>query len=80
MAKRYPSKEAREMIRIARLLGFREAGYTGSRHPRLIHENGAKCSVAGSPGDSRNKVNAITTLERLSGRKLSDVLAVKRSG
>jgi hypothetical protein len=68
--KRYPSKEARELILIAKELGWHPAGYSGTGHPRLIHENGAKITIAATPGDRRNRANSLAMLERLSGRKL----------
>ena len=68
--KRYPSKEAREIIALARTIGWREGGFSGSGHPVLIHENGSKVSIAATPGDRRNRANAIAMLEKLAGRKL----------
>lgn len=69
--RRYPCKEAREIIKAAREIGWSHAGYTGSGHLLLIHENGAKFSIASTPGDNRNRKNAIRTLERLAGRRIT---------
>lgn len=71
MSKRYPSKEAREIIVIARQLGWAHVGFTGSGHPKLIHENGARYTIAATPSDRRNRANALAMLERLAGRKLA---------
>lgn len=68
--KRYPSKEAREIILMARTIGWREAGFSGSGHPVLVHENGARVSIAATPGDRRNRANALSMLEKLAGRRI----------
>lgn len=68
--KRYPCKETREIIALARRIGWEHIGFTGSGHPLLRHLNGKKCSIAATPGDRRNRANAIALLERLAERKL----------
>lgn len=67
---RYPSKEAREIIQLAKQIGWTHAGYSGSGHPLLIHENGSKYTIAATPSDRRNRANSLSMLERLAGRKL----------
>ena len=68
---RYPSKEAREIVQLARKLGWTLAGYTGSNHLLLVHENGSRYILAATPSSYRNKANALAILERLAGRKLN---------
>ena len=70
MAKRYPSKESREIILIARQLGWEFIGYSGSGHPVLRHENGKKYTIAATPSDRRNRANSLAMLEKLAERKL----------
>ena len=69
-ATRNVGKEARETIKLARQIGWEHVGYTGSGHLLLQHENGKKYSIASSPGDNRNRKNALAMLERLAGRKI----------
>lgn len=70
MAKRYPSKEAREIILIARQLGWEFVGYSGSGHLVLKHENGKKYTIAATPSSHRNRANSLAMLEKLAERKL----------
>lgn len=68
--KRYPSKEAREIIQLAKLIGWQFGGYTGGGHPILVHENGARYTIAATPSSNRNRANSLAMLEKLSGRKI----------
>ena len=67
---RYPSKEAREIILMAKQIGWTHTGYSGSGHPVLVHENGSKYTIAATPSDRRNRANSLSMLERLAGRKI----------
>lgn len=68
--KRYPSKEAREIILLARLIGWEFVGYTGNNHPVLQHENGSRYTIAATPSSHRNRANSLAMLEKLAGRKI----------
>lgn len=63
---KYPSKEAREIVKLARDLGWSLVGYTGSNHLLLVHENGSRYILAATPSSHRNKANAMAMLTRLS--------------
>lgn len=65
MSKRYPSKEAREIIKAARKLGWVHVGYTGHGHPLLVHENGSRYTIAATPSSHRNRANSMAMLTRL---------------
>lgn len=67
---KYPSKEAREIVLLARAIGWSFIGYTGSNHLLLVHENGSRYTLAATPSSRRNRANAVAMLERLSGRKI----------
>ncbi len=69
---RYPSKEAREIIIAARQIGWSHVGFSGSGHPRLVHENGARYTIAATPSDRRNRANALAMLEKLAGVRLEN--------
>ena len=77
---RYPSKEAREIIVLAREIGWTHQGFSGSGHPVLVHENGARVTIAATPSDRRNRANALAALERLAGRKFEFRQNKKRAG
>lgn len=62
---KYPSKEAREIVQMARQLGWTFAGYTGSNHLLMIHENGNRYVLAATPSSYRNKANARAMLIKL---------------
>lgn len=68
---KFPSKEAREIVLLARQLGWECVGYTGGNHLKLVHENGSRYILAATPSSHRNKANALAILERLAGRKLN---------
>lgn len=78
MSARHPSKETREIILLARRIGWQQIGFTGSGHVLLQHENGRKYSIAGSPGNNRNRANAIAMLERIGERKLEHAQSKSR--
>ena len=67
---RYPIKEARDIIVIAKRIGWRHAGYTSKGHPVLVHENGETYILAATPSSHRNRANSLNMLEKLSGCKL----------
>lgn len=69
-ARRYPSKEAREVIKLAEQIGWRMIGFTGSGHPRLAHENGARYTIPATPSDRRGRLASLTDLRRLAGQKI----------
>lgn len=64
-ARRYPSKEAREVIKAAERMGWRMIGYTGSGHPRLAHANGARYTIPATPSDRRGRMASLTDMRRL---------------
>ena len=70
MSQRYPSKEAREIIKLAARIGWRHIGYTGHGHPRLAHENGARYTIPATPSDRRGRLASLTDLQRLAGQKI----------
>lgn len=76
---RYPSKEAREIIQLARQIGWRHEGYSGQNHPVLVHENGARVTICATPSDRRNRANSIALLERLAGQKFDNRRNKKRA-
>lgn len=63
-------KDARELIRLAKKLGWEHVGYTGSGHFRLVHENGATYVISSTTSDRRSRANAISALGKLAGQKL----------
>jgi predicted RNA binding protein YcfA (HicA-like mRNA interferase family) len=67
---KYPSKEAREIVKMARKLGWAFIGYTGTNHLLLVHENGSRYVLAATPSSHRNRANSISMLEKLAGCKL----------
>ena len=69
--RRYPSEEAREIIKLVASIGWRHVGYTGHGHPRLEHENGERYTIASSPSDRHAKAAALRDLQRLAGRRLA---------
>lgn len=68
-SRRYPSKEAREIIKLAELIGWRFIGYTGSGHPRLEHTNGARYTIPATGSDRRGRLASLSDLQRLGGQK-----------
>lgn len=69
--RRYPSKEAREIIKLVARIGWRHIGYTGHGHPRLEHENGERYTIAATPSDRRGRAAALRDLQRLAGQRLA---------
>jgi predicted RNA binding protein YcfA (HicA-like mRNA interferase family) len=67
---KYPSKEAREIVKLARQLGWTCVGTTGSNHLLLVHENGSRYILAATPSSHRNRANSLNMLEKLAGCKL----------
>lgn len=62
----------RDFLKDAEKLGFTFDGYDGRGHIRLInHATGVHYPMAATPSDWRSRRNAISDLERLSGRKLA---------
>ena len=68
--KRYPSKEAREVVKLAELIGWRMVGYTGAGHLRLQHTNGARYTIPATPSDRRGRMASLTDLQRIAGQKI----------
>ena len=64
-ARRYPSKEAREITKAAERLGWAMIGYTGSGHLRLQHENGARYTIPATGSDRRGRLASLSDLRRL---------------
>lgn len=59
------------ILKDAGQLGFAFDGFDGNGHIRLRHEQvGARYSMAATPGDVRSYRNALSAMERLSGRRL----------
>lgn len=79
MNKRYPSKEAREIIKMAALIGWVQIGFTGSGHPRLAHPNGARYTIPATPSDRRGRLASLSDLQRLAGQRI-DQNQRKRAG
>lgn len=53
-------------------LGFAFDGYTGTGHPRFVHnESGAVVTASLTPSDFRSERNCLADMERISGRKLA---------
>lgn len=69
MSKRYPSKEAREVIKLAEQMGWKQIGYTGNGHPRLAHPNGARYTIPATPSDRRGRLASLTDLRRLAAQQ-----------
>lgn len=66
-----PPPQARELLHQAKQLGFRFIETTGSGHLRLRHDDtGAEYIAPATGSDWRGNRNAISEMERLSGRKL----------
>lgn len=62
--------DARELIELAKQLGFVFSHVDGHGHVRLVHENGKAASIASTPSDHRSRRNELARLERIAGRKL----------
>lgn len=62
--------QAREIVVIAKALGFRFDGYDGSGHVVLSLPDGRRTSIPATPSEYRGRKNSILTLERMCGRKL----------
>jgi len=60
-------KRVRELIAYAQLCGFRLDGIDGSEHFVLVHSNGSRYRVPGTPSEYRGDENAKADLRRLSG-------------
>lgn len=67
---RFPSKAARELVKIAAEIGWQFIGFTGSGHLRLQHVNGAKYTIPATPSDHRGRMAALTDLQRIGGQRL----------
>jgi predicted RNA binding protein YcfA (HicA-like mRNA interferase family) len=68
--RRFPSKEARELIKIAGTIGWVFIGYTGGGHLRLQHSSGAKYTIPATPSDHRGRMASLTDLQRIGGQRL----------
>lgn len=60
-------KSVRELVEYAKLCGFELAGIDGGEHYVLVHPNGGRCRIPGTPSDSRGLKNARAQMRRLSG-------------
>lgn len=58
-------KEVKEVVRYAETLGFRNAGFTGRMHILLIHPNGGKTTVSGTPSSPTALRNARAQIKRI---------------
>lgn len=66
-----PPPFLRDFSRKAAQLGFIFSGYTGTNHPKYYNAAvDATVTTALTPSDYRGQRNAISDMERLSGRKL----------
>ena len=63
-------KEVKEVIDKAKLIGYTLDGMNGNGHYILTATNGGKVILPSTPGDWRSTQNAISEMERRSGRKL----------
>ena len=70
--RRYPSKEAREIIKLVARIGWTHIGYTGHGHPRLEHESGARYTISATPSDRRGRAAALRDLQRLAGQRIEE--------
>ena len=69
MARRYPSRETRELVEWAEKRGWKWGGYSGTGHIWLNHVSGASYTIAASPSDWRGLTNAKAALLRITGDK-----------
>lgn len=61
-------KEIKEEITYAERLGFKNEGYDGRGHYRLVHEGeGQAVHIAATPSDYRNRQNVRAVLRRIAG-------------
>lgn len=58
-------KDVKFLIQEAEKLGFRNAGYTGRLHILLIHPNGGKTTLSGTPSRPSSRRNALAQLRRI---------------
>lgn len=66
-----PPPFLRDFSRKAAQLGFIFCGYTGTNHPKYYNSDAdATVTTALTPSDYRGQKNALSDMERLSGRKL----------
>jgi hypothetical protein len=65
------SSYQKAILKDAERLGFAFDGFDGDGHIRLRHQQaGIRYSLAATPGDVRSYRNALSAMERLSGRRL----------
>lgn len=77
MARRFPSRETRELVEWAESHGWRMGPYTGTGHIRLIHRTGKSYTIAATPSDWRGLQNAKSALLRTVGERESKPNAAK---
>lgn len=68
---RFPSKETREVVKLAKLIGWTFIGYSGGGHIRLEHTSGARYTIPATPSDRRGRMAALTDLQRIGGQKIA---------
>lgn len=72
-------KEVRELVEKAKLIGFHNTGKDGNGHYVLVNENGQTQRVPSTPSEYRSLDNAVSAMERKSGRKIPRQNAAKYS-
>lgn len=68
------NRDAKNVVELAKRLGFTYEGYAGSGHVILNHPKAGKVIIAGTGSEPRGYANTIARLERLSGQKLPRIV------